>query len=67
MERDLTKTFQDDYPRASQSRHILANTEMGLYGAAFLTQINRRKKIMKTTTWKKKKATGEHQLKTSLF
>jgi len=55
VERDLTKTFQDDYPRASQSRHILANTEMGLYGAAFLTQINRRKKIMKTTTWKKKK------------
>ena len=45
MERDLTKTFQDDYPRASQSRHILANTEMGLYGAAFLTQINRRESI----------------------
>lgn len=53
MERDLTKTFQDENCHASLSGHFLANTKMELDVAAILTQINRNK-LIKTTTWKKK-------------
>lgn len=47
VEKDLTKTFQDENLHASQSRHFLANTKVGLDGAAILTQMNR------TINWKK--------------